>query len=364
MNAPERPSAAGERSMSAPGSGWRSGLWDRLSVRALISRKSVNKAAYVRIRSEIDAARPEFEQLVDRTGAEEASWVESGRDSLDLAEAALRRSSIGEAWRHLHTAKRFEVYGLELLDHAGDGDAQRSPLEIRAAVNRERALDTLEGWRRRAVVDLLCDEDESLRDGVSGSELRSAARILHEYHESVYLLRAERQRQFNQLTALGTLSGLSLFVLTLTDWLLAGSSGVLGVVADFLETPFGAGEIAITDPGFAVFMTIVGVMGASLFGMRTLRTQTGASKIPQQINQFTITSVRAVIGAISALLFYFVLQTPLLRDGTILAEGAITAPMMVVIGFAAGYTERMAPNVVSSVASITESGAADGSDGG
>jgi hypothetical protein len=95
-------------------------------------------------------------------------------------------------------------------------------------------------------------------------------------------------------------------------------------------------------------------MGASLFGMRSLRNRSLSTKIPQQINQLTVTSARGVIGAISALLFYFVLQTPLLQNGTIIADDVITAPIMVVIGFAAGYAERMAPNVVATVASVTE----------
>lgn len=112
-------------------------------------------------------------------------------------------------------------------------------------------------------------------------------------------------------------------------------------------------------PGFAVFMIIAGVMGASLFGMRSLRNRSLSTKIPQQINQLTVTGASGVIGAISALLFYFVLQTPLLQNGTIIADDVITAPMMVVIGFAAGYAERMAPNVVATVASVTESSEPD-----
>jgi hypothetical protein len=69
-----------------------------------------------------------------------------------------------------------------------------------------------------------------------------------------------------------------------------------------------------------------------------------------------VTGARGVIGAISALLFYFVLQTPLLHDGTLLGEGLITPALMVVVGFAAGYTERMAPEVVARVASVTDTG--------
>lgn len=350
-----------ERSGSVPTLSTRTEVIDRFSARGYVSKKLMNEAAYVRLHSGLAAARPEFELLVERTGSEEDSWVEYGRELLDMAETALRRGAIEEGWRHLHTAKRFEVYGLERLDEEDDAGGQRSDLKIRAAVVREEALDTLDGWRRRTVVNLLCDENETLKERITGSELRAASRILHEQYESVYLLRSERQRQFNQLALLGVLSGLFLFVLTLIDWLWDGSTGLTGLVADFLETPFGSEEIILTAPGFAVFMTIAGVMGASLFGMRSLRNQSLSTKIPQQINQLTVTSARGVIGAISALLFYFVLRTPLLQDGTILADGVITAPMMVVVGFTAGYTERMVPSVVAKVASITDRDESNGS---
>lgn len=354
MSSSEPSAAADERAASARGSGLIARVTDRLAARQFLTRIAVNKAAYTRLHSELAAARPEFELLVERADAEGASWVESGRDLLDRAERALRRGGIGEAWRHLHTARRFEVYGLERLDGDRDGDGERSHLDIRAAVVREEALANLDGWRRRAVVDLLCDEDGALGADITGQELRSATRILQEHYEGIYLRRSERQRQFNQLALMGAGSGLSLFVLSLADWLWAESGGLAGLVADFLETPFRSGEIALTHPGFALFVSIVGVMGASLFGMRSLRKQPLSTEIPQQINQLTVTGARGVIGAISALLFYFVLQTSLLQDGTFLAEGAITAPMVVVVGFAAGYTERMAPSVVAKVASITD----------
>lgn len=322
-------------------------------MRGYLAKKSVNEAAIIWLQSELAAARPEFEHLVELTGSEGVPWAEQGAELLEKAETALSKGAIEIGWRHYHTAKRFEIYGLETLDQMEEED-QRSSLKSRAAVVRERALEKLDGWRRRTVVHLLCDENEELKDEITGFELRSATRILHAHYESDHLLRSERQRQFNQLALLGTFSGLFLFLLTLTDWLLDGSTGLLGVIAAFLETPFGTGEIAITSPGFAVFMTIVGVMGASLFGLRSLQKRAHTTKIPQQINQLTVTGVRAVIGAISALLFYFVLQTPLLQDG-ILAQDVISAPMMVVVGFAAGYTERMAPSVVDKVASLTAS---------
>jgi hypothetical protein len=333
----------------------------------------MNEAAYVRLHCELGAAGPEFELLARRSRSEGEPWVAYGRELLDMAKRDLGRGAIDEAWRHLNTARRFEIYGLEKISEeasraraattageTADGeDHHRTELEIRAAAVREEALDTLTGWRRRAVVDVLCDEDgeERLRDGITGSELRAASRILHEHYESVYLGRSERQRQFNQLVLMGALSGLTLLLLTAVDWMWANSSGPLGTAAGFLTTPFGPTGVADTvSPGFAVFMTVAGVMGAALFGMRSLRNRSLSTSVPQQISQLTVTGARGVIGAISALLFYFVLQTPLLHDGTLVSQDLITPALMVVVGFAAGYTERMAPEVVASVASITDTG--------
>ena len=331
--------------------------WSR--VRTWWAKRSMNGAAYVRLHCELRTARPEFELLARRSDSEGDSWVTYGRELLSMAERDLDRGAIDEAWRHLNTARRFEIYGLERLLEADEQEGHRSELEVRAAAVREEALDALDGWQRRAVIDLLCDGSEALRDDVRGSELRAASRILHERYESVHMGRSERQRQFNQLVLMAVLSGLSLLALTLADWMWEGGSGLMGAVADLLATPFGATSADVASPGFALFMTVAGVMGASLFGMRSLRNRSLSTNVAQQISQITVTGARGVIGAVSALLFYFVLQTPLLGEGGILAPGLVTPSLMVVIGFAAGYSERMAPDVVSRVASITDSGETD-----
>ena len=376
MSATERTGTAGERAAPTSEASERGGAGFGSGMRAWWARRAVNDAAYVRLSCEIRAARPEFELLAKRSGSEGESWATYGLELLDRAERDLERGAIDEAWRNLNTARRFEIYGLDRLAEGTEREGCRSELAVRAVTLREEALDALDGWRRRAVVDLLCDDSETLRDDVTDAELRVASRILHDRYESVHQGRGERQRQFNQLVFMAALSGLALLVLTLVDWVWAGSSGVTGLVADVLATPFSAtlaGEglppeaaaaavaAEVATPGFAVFMTVTGVMGASLFGMLSLRKRSHSTKVAQQISQITVTGARGVIGAISALLFYFVLQTPLLYDGTLLAEGLITPFLMVVVGFAAGYSERMAPDVVSRVASITDSDESTGS---
>ena len=328
-------------------------------ARAYVGKQFTNRVAYARLSAELATARPEFELVVERSGSGDDSWSVHGRSLLDAAEAKLRMGAIGEAWRHLHTARRLELYGLEKLDDArgADGDKKRRfELQLRAGVVREEALDALGGWRRRAVVDLLCDGDEKLRPDLGAAEVEAAMALLHEQYETIHMARTERQHQFNQLVLMGALSGLVLLVLTFLDWWWdpVPATRLTGRVAAFLVTPFGSGVVDTTAPGLAVYMTVAGVMGASLFGIRSLRNRSLSTKTPQQVNLITVTSARGVIGAVSALLFFFVLQTSLVTSGTILAAEVVTAPAMVVVGFAAGYTERLAPSVVAKIASITE----------
>jgi hypothetical protein len=351
MSTPDQPSDVHDPAVSAVESDVVFDTPERGSAGSVSAGRFVNSAASVRLHAELATARPEFELLVERTGSADDSWAAYGRELLAMADADVRSGALDEAWRHLHAVRRLETYGLEKLERdAADGPG--SELRARAAVLHGEALDALDGWQKRAVVDLLCDETGTLKDTVTGPEVRAASRLLDDQYESVHLNRSEQQRQFNQLVLMGVLSGLALLALTLLDWAWTGTPGVTGRTAGFIETSFG--ETATAAPGFAIFMSIAGVLGASLFGMRSLKERPVSTKIPQQINRLTVTGARGVIGAISALLFYFVIQTPLVQNGTIIAADVITAPTMVVIGFAAGYAERMAQNVVATVASVTD----------
>lgn len=344
------------------------------TIRTTVAKLFRNKSAAQRLDTELATAEAELEELIDRAGATDESWAVRSRRLLVKAEDALARGAINEGWRYLHTAQRFEIYGLETLAHrperaaddpgntdtGPDQPSQRSELELRAATVREEALATLSGWRRRAVVDLICDESEALKSDLTGAAVRRASKLLHDQYESTYQKRSEHQRQFNQLVVMASAAGLFLFVYTLAEMVWAAPANGTGLLAAFLVTPFGIDCASmsacadITKPGFAVFMTAMGVMGAALFGMRSLRRRSLSTKVPQQIDQLTVTGARGVIGAISALLLYFALQTDPVVSGTIVAEGVVSPSLMVVVGFAAGYSERMAPNVVATVASLTD----------
>lgn len=277
-------------------------------------------------------------------------WKEEVTALFDRADDALKRGHIEDAWQHFHGARRVEVYGLEALDAT---DPTADAVEARARLVREEALGALTGWRRRAVESLLGRTD--LVDDVTGTDVRTASWILHKHYESVHRKRRSLQAQFRQLFAFGTVFGAVFLVLAVLPAFVGADQGFLADLVAFLEPPFppaaSAGGPAVGRPGFAAFVGLAGVVGASLFGMRSLKDQMLSTDVPQQIPTGVLTSARLLFGAVSALFFYFVVQTDLLTG-----VDATSAAALIVIGFAAGYSERMVAPAVETVASVTGRG--------
>lgn len=296
---------------------------------------------YVRLRADFEAYREEFDTLVARTDGEGTFWHRDAIDLFENVEEALERGHVEDGWRHFHAAQRIEVHGLEALDKVDPG---ADALRTRAKTVRTEALGVLGGERKKAVEEHL--GAEKLDSDVTGEEVRAASKLLHEQYESVHLKRYYLQIQFNQLFWLGTIAGVVFVVLSLFPQSFGG---------EFLQPPFGevaAGESTIstevTSAGFAVFVGLSGIIGASLFGMRSLQKKRVSMKVAQRITGLGVTWARGLIGAISALVFYFFLQTPFVGD-----LGGITPALMIIVGFAAGYSERMVSRAVETVSGAT-----------
>lgn len=313
-------------------------------------RKSLG---YVRLRGDLATERREFEALVAQLDdAAEPVWERTVEELFDLADAALERGHVEDAWQHFHGARRVETYGLEALD---DQDEAAGALRARARAVREEALQAVSGWRRRAVEDLLGRAE--LADDVSGADVRTASWLLHKHHEGVHRKRRSLQAQFRQLFYLGLSFGAVFLVLsTLEAFVPADPPGAMTATAAFLEPPFPPAPNAtatapdVGRPGFAVFVGLSGVIGAAVFGMRSLKDQMLSADVPQRIPTAVLTSARLLFGAVSALFSYFVIQTPFVSG-----IDEHTAAVMIVVGFAAGYSERMVAPAVETVASVSGS---------
>jgi hypothetical protein len=87
--------------------------------------------------------------------------------------------------------------------------------------------------------------------------------------------------------------------------------------------------------------------------MFSLRNESISVTVAQRVSELSITWARGLIGAISAVLLYFILQTPYL------ATGQNTAAAMIVVGFAAGYSERMVTKAIEAVSSANTASPAE-----
>lgn len=289
----------------------------------------------------------------------ELFWVSECKQLLQQSQEELNEGCIETGWRLLHTAERVSYQGLKTFDQTTPRGVVNPRIETRAEMLREKASTDLVGWRRRSVEALLAAEgdtdrrtpdvdapDEALlaakdathRRVPTVDELSEAHRLVHESHENVHMLRRYLQKQFNQLIIQGLAAGI-LFV---------GLAMVAELDTGGLVSPFDATPDQMNSAGFAVFVILAGIFGASIFGMRSLRQQPLSTKLPQNIQSINITRARGVAGGIAALLFYFLLKAGFISVGT------LTPAVYIAVGFAAGYSERMVSAAVKRVAAITE----------
>jgi hypothetical protein len=267
--------------------------------------------------------------------------LRSARRLVEDAKGRLRRGHVEEAWGHYHGARRQAVFVSEAV---GDTDT----LSAQARSVYEEAQDALAGGPRRTVVALLTDgsDGSSLRTPPKAADLAEAMRVLHDQYERVALTRRYLQSQFNQLLLQGSVSLVLMFVLAI-----AAERGVSPLFVEPLTTT------DLRSIGFALHVVLVGIIGASVFGMRTLRDQPLSTRSTQRTPGLFVTGARVFVGATSALFLVFVLFTELVRF-----DQAVTAPMALAVAFAAGYSERLAPQAVDTVSQVVPSSSGAGSD--
>lgn len=331
-------------SVSTPDTRGESSFWTSVS-RHVGHRDSMGS---VWLQNRLPVFDHEFEVFVEdvrRTDPDrELFWADECDELLAAARTALEEGRIGAGWRLLHAAERVSYRGLDVFDRTTpEGTVVNPRIETQSRLLLEQAREDLVGWRLRSVEALLTVEDDADRRVPNVDALAEAHRLIHERHEDVHLLRRSLLTQFEQLMLLGLGSGVAFLVLAAL-----AEAGVGGLVS-----PFAATSDDVRSVGFAVFVVLAGVVGASIFGMRSLRTQPLSTQLSQMIERIHITGARGVVGGIAAGLFYFLLGTELLAQGTPLPA------VYIAVGFAAGYSERMVPAAVDQITAITGAGSSE-----
>lgn len=308
------------------------------------SRGRVSETGYLRLEGEINTFRAEFETLGAQAGDDEETggWFDRARELLDMAETALEEGKLEQGWYYFHAAKRLSIDGIVAV---GGSEALRG--EARELL--EEARNAPLGWRADAVRERLAKPDGTLREDLTAIDLRSAHQLLHEGYEGIHRKRQHLQSQFRYLRT-GALVTIVAFLLV----------AIGGVASGLIPSPFFAFETvdssssAVKEPAkavwFLLYIVLSGMLGASLFGLRSLRQQSASTSTPQYLSGFEASVARIVVGGGSALAVFFFVRSELLTigTGTELTQG----PFLIAIAFAAGYSQRFVHTTVEAVAGM------------
>lgn len=300
-------------------------------------------SAYRRLEGELTTFRTKFDGLAAESETE-GHWVDRGRELLDAAEAALEAGNVERGWNYLHGAERLAAHGVEAVGGAAAlrGEARELLVEARSAPL---------GWRADAIRERIATPDGTPREDLTVLDLHSAKELLHEGYERVHRKRQHLQSQFATLRR----AGVAIVLLFL-------AVAAVGAVWSALPTPLYAfegnatvttGGAGSTEPvGFLVYVVLSGMLGASLFGIRSLRKQPASSSTPQYLSGSQAAAARIVVGAGSALAVFLFLRAELLTVA--MGAGTTAGPFLLAIAFVAGYSQRLVHATVESVANTAE----------
>ncbi|AZH26057.1 hypothetical protein [Haloplanus aerogenes] len=296
--------------------------------------------AYDRLDGTLTAYCAEFGALLDELDRLEAARGDGpavDRDVvthvetlLDRAASHLQRGHIDQGWVCFHAARRVDLYVYAAYDRLTDGETDLVR-ERTVEIHRE-AMDRLSGWRREAVSDLLLDRSGQVRRHPPVSAVMRARHLVDEANQSNHAKRRYLQRQLRYLLGIG--------IVALTVFMLGVTRANPLAVAD------------VTIPTFALYVPLLGALGASLFGVRSVSKTATSMKVPQNFTPLGVVLARVFIGSLSAVALYFGLTAEVVNV-TAAAATDVSPALLLLVAFAAGYSERLAPQAIERVSQIT-----------
>lgn len=288
---------------------WRE-LWfgiSRMFIRTRWRRVEGNIAAY-----EIE--------LRQRRAPADSRWFESALSLLGLAKLALRENNVDKGWKCLAAAQRMEIFGLD-----PDKELQTKAATIRAEV------DKLNEWRKKAVRRLLGTEDHPR--AATAEDVYQAALIRDEHFQNLAYKDGLARNQSLRLLLFLVLSIATILTLVWRDALPfdVGASASPGEETVSSQVRFWT----------LVAVSLFGFTGAVFSAVLAVPDPTKSSRIPEIVTGLRLTLLRLVMGVVSALVVFLLIQS---QFGNVLAlkiEGEISAFTLYALAFFAGFTERL-----------------------
>jgi len=319
-------------------------------------RELGSSQAYARLEGTVEAYCTEFAALLDaldrlerRTAGDADADADAAGDGnshpdaamadgvvdhvetlLDRTGTHLQAGRVQRGWACFHAARRVDIYAYARYDRLSGGET--TLLQDRAATIHREATETLRGWRREAVSDLLLDSNGNVKRHLSTTAVIRARHLVDAANQANHVKRRYLQRQLRYLLGVGIVA------LALLLWGLTKSNP--------LELS------SVTATGFALYVPLLGALGASLFGVRSVSKTATSTNVPQSFTPFGVVLARVFVGAISAVALYLALTADVVNLAT--ADAGISPALLLGVAFAAGYSERLAPQAVERMSTLSQ----------
>lgn len=251
-------------------------------------------------------------------------WAGPAEALLGEARSCLQQGRREAAWQALLAAQRLSIFGMTA------GERQTHATALAAEAGRKLSGS----WRGAAI-------EEALGDPASAPDAASlwyATMVRDEAGQNEYRKVAALG---DQMTSMGLLVGFLLVVLLLLaareplplDPILAGSFEQL------------------------VYVVVFGMLGGAVSVMIPRGQEWQDSRIPEQLAQAVFGQLRPLLGAASAVVVFLAFRANLLPEAI---TGDDAGALILLLAFAAGFSERLVVRAVENVAGKAEAGAGAG----
>ncbi|MEZ4633299.1 MAG: hypothetical protein R2880_21730 [Deinococcales bacterium] len=243
---------------------------------------------------------------------------------------------LDEAEKIIQTERQEEGEVRELLIKALSFIQTAQEPQISDSINK--AMVQLNGENETKAIEHIHKANEklsSLIDKIDGKSLEQAAlniyeamTIMHEHYSNDHQKRRALKAQLTILAWAASIAGLLWIVLVLNDFF------------EWYMLPNSSNELILS-------VVLFGVMGASFSGIlsifeKPIRNTIGI-ELPDILFNVLLSSIRLIVGALSAIVAYVFLKSGILK---IIATNELDGGIIVGIAFIAGFSERLVVNLV------------------
>ncbi len=294
-------------------------MWQRLKLTFKRISTLEYKPRYSRLAGDIACFEPQLQKRIIDTGSTHKQWALKSLELLVQARKFLEEYKIDEGWKSLHTAKRYEIYGMD----------KHERLAYAKSIFKE--AEKLNEWRKDAIICMLGNKKEGVTDSPEAEVLVLAAELKDEDYNNMYYMNRLSRNIFWMLSGL-------LFL------------ALCAIVVYFSVYIHLYGKLFDTDlnlTGYLIGVLLFGFLGALTSAILFTRNMTKSSRIKEMVSSEVVVMSKIFIGA-GFSVFIFLLLYSSVAESINLFSFEIKKPLdFFAIAFVSGFAEQLAQKSIN-----------------